>query len=85
LGRDAPLMGQTLQLSAGNIAVIGASGLRAEINTLDPSGQGLNRTPHVSWASRAWWWLLALPVLGLVAALFVYGQRVQKRRDAGAP
>ena len=68
-----------MQLSAGNIAVIGASGLRAEINTLDPSGQGLG-TAHSSFTGRALWWLLPLVVLAFVAALLVHGWRVYKRQ-----
>jgi hypothetical protein len=84
LGRDAPLLGQTMQLSAGNIAVIGAGGLRAEINTLDPSGQGLARPSHGSFAGRALWWLLPLAVLAFVAALLVHGWRVYRRQGGDA-
>jgi hypothetical protein len=79
LGRDAPLLGRTMQLSAGNIAVIGANGLRAEINTLDPSGQGMGRTPHASFGARMLWWLLPLAALAFVAAALVHGWRVYKR------
>jgi hypothetical protein len=84
LGRDAPLLGQVMQLSAGNVAVIGANGLRAELNTIDPSGQGMSRAPHASWTARALWWSLPLIVLALVAALSVYGWRIHKRRAGGA-
>jgi hypothetical protein len=39
LGRDAPQFDRTMHLAAGNVAVIGMGGLRAEINTIDPSGE----------------------------------------------
>jgi hypothetical protein len=84
LGRDAPLLGQTMQLSAGNVAVLGANGLRAEINTVDPSGQGMGRAPHASLGSRALWWLVPLAVLAFIAALLVHGWRVYKRQGGDA-
>jgi type VI protein secretion system component VasF len=58
--------------------------LRAELNTIDPSGQGMSRAPHASWTARALWWSLPLIVLALVAALSVYGWRIHKRRAGGA-
>jgi hypothetical protein len=85
LGREAPPMARTMQLSAGNVAVIGASGLRAEINTLDPSGQGLGRTPHPSFASRAQWWVASLAALVVIAVLAAQGWRILRRRRAGRP
>jgi len=60
--------------------VIGASGLRAEINTQDPSGQGLGRPAHSSFTGRAMWWLLPLVVLAFVVGLLVHGWRVYKRQ-----
>jgi hypothetical protein len=80
LGRDAPAMGQAMQLSAGNIAVIGVNGLRAEINTLDPSGQGLGRAPRPSFASRVSHWLAPLAAFAFLAVLFGQGWRIYKRR-----
>jgi hypothetical protein len=81
LGRDAPPMDRSMQLSGGNIAVIGMSGLRAELNTLDPSGQGMSRAALPSLTERSFWWLLPLLVVGFVAALLAYAYRVHKRKN----
>jgi hypothetical protein len=83
LGRDAPAMDSRMQLSGGNIAVIGTSGLRAELNTIDPSGQGMARESRPSLNERSFWWLLPLLVLAFIAALVFYAYRLRKRRDAG--
>jgi hypothetical protein len=64
LGREGPAPDRALQLSQGNIAVIAASGLRAEINTWDPTGRSIigdagrntlppARRPWVLWTSIA--------------------------------
>ncbi|HWP13353.1 MAG TPA: hypothetical protein VNN06_16145, partial [Ramlibacter sp.] len=81
LGRDAPPMDQPMQLSGGNIAVIGVSGLRAELNTVDPSGQGMAREARPSLTDRSFWWLLPLVVLAFLAALLVYARRVYRRKN----
>ncbi|HXE48157.1 MAG TPA: cellulose synthase [Ramlibacter sp.] len=81
LGREAPPMDKPLQLSAGNIAVIGMNGLRAELNTLDPSGQGMAREARPSLTDRSFWWLLPLLVLAFVGALLAYGYRVYRRKN----
>ena len=85
LGRDAPPMGHTMQLSAGNIAVIGAAGLRAEINTLDPSGQGMGRAPRPSLTARVLGWLLPSAGALVAAALLVQGWRAWRRRRGNRP
>src|SRR6185369_4451295 len=81
LGREAPPMDKPLQLSAGNIAVIGMNGLRAELNTLDPSGQGMAREARPSLTDRRWWWLLPLLVLAFAGVLLAYGYRVYRRKN----
>ena len=81
LGREAPLMDKPLQLSGGNIAVIGMNGLRAELNTLDPSGQGMAREARPSLTDRSFWWLLPLLVLAFVGALLAYSYRVYQRKN----
>jgi hypothetical protein len=81
LGREAPPIDKPLQLSGGNIAVIGMSGLRAELNTLDPSGQGMAREARPSLTDRGFWWLLPLLVVAFVGALLAYAYRVHKRRN----
>ena len=81
IGRDAPVMGAAMQLSQGNIAVIGASGLRAEINTVDPSGQALVRDGRFpAAAGRGHAWLLALLLLALISVLSAFGYRRYRRK-----
>jgi len=82
IGRDGPLMSASVHLSQGNIAVIGASGLRAEINTVDPSGQALVHDGRHSGARGGRpWWLLSPFVIAAMAALLAWGyRRVQRRR-----
>lgn len=79
LGRDAPPMDKPMQLSGGNVAVIGMNGLRAELNTLDPSGEGMARDLQPSLLERGIWWVLALAVSALLAALAAYGWRAYRR------
>jgi len=79
LGRDAPLFDKPLQLAAGNVAVIGMGGLRAEINTIDPSGEGMTREAGPSLGDRSGWWMVALLVLAFAGALAAYAWRMHKR------
>lgn len=79
LGRDAPPMDKPMRLSGGNIAVIGMSGLRAELNTIDPSGQGMSREARPGLTERSFWWLLPLVLVAFVGALLAYGWRVHTR------
>jgi hypothetical protein len=86
VGRDAPLFGSPMQLSRGNLAVIGAAGLRAEINTVDPSGQALVHDGRASAGARGRpWWLLSPFAIAAIAALLLWlYRRVQRRRAARA-
>jgi hypothetical protein len=81
LGRDAPLMDKPMRLAGGNIALIGMAGLRAELNTVDPSGQGMAREARPSLTERSFWWLLPLLVAAFVAALLVHVYRVHRRKS----
>lgn len=81
LGRDAPPIDRPMRLSGGNIAVIGMTGLRAELNTVDPSGQGMARESRPSLTERGYWWLLPLVVAAFVGALLVHAYRVRRRRN----
>jgi hypothetical protein len=80
LGRDAPPMDQPMRLSGGNIAVIGMSGLRAELNTIDPSGEGMAREARPSLTDRSFWWLLPLLVVAFLVALLAHARRLHKRK-----
>jgi hypothetical protein len=88
LGREAPPIDKPLQLSGGNIAVIGMSGLRTELNTFDPSGQGMVREARPSLSDPSFWWLLPLVLLVVLAfagALLAYAYRVYKRKKGDLP
>lgn len=80
LGREAPQFERALPLAAGNVAVIGMGGLRAEINTIDPSGEGLTREPRPTLADHPAWWLLPLLVLVVVGLLAGYAWWARRRR-----
>jgi hypothetical protein len=83
LSREAPPMGLTMQLSAGNVAVIGMNGLRAEINTTDPSGQGMVREGRLA-TVHGYQWFLALLMITAGASVLAYAWRMYKRK-AGKP
>ncbi|WP_172217072.1 cellulose biosynthesis cyclic di-GMP-binding regulatory protein BcsB [Caenimonas soli] len=84
LSREAPPMGMPLQLSAGNVAVIGMSGLRAEINTTDPSGQDMVRETIPAPKARGHLWLPALLLIAAGAALLAYAFRMYQRKASKA-
>jgi hypothetical protein len=71
LGREGPAPERAMQLSQGNVAVIAANGLRAEINTWDPTGRTtMGDAPRaVLRASRhAWmWWTASAALLAALA------------------
>jgi hypothetical protein len=81
LGTDAPLMEKPFALSDGNVAVIGDNGLRSEVNTRDPSGQGLLRETRGGFFERTWWWLLPVVLVALFIGLLVYASRVRRRKN----
>jgi hypothetical protein len=84
LGKDAPAMDKPMQLSDGNVAIIGAQGLRSEVNTVDPTGQGRLREARPSFFERTYWWLLPILVVAFFIALLVYASRVRRRKSANA-
>ena len=84
LGTEAPLMDKPIALSDGNIAVLGATGLRSEVNTIDPTGQGRLREARPSFFERTYWWLLPILVVAFFIALLVYASRVRRRKSANA-
>jgi hypothetical protein len=80
LGREGPAPDRALRLSQGNVAVIGQSGLRAEINTWDPTGQALiGDTPRDARPARKRWALWTM-VAALIAAVAGLGGWYWRRR-----
>lgn len=84
LGKEAPLMDKPIQLSDGNVAIIGTNGLRTEVNTVDPTGQGRLREARPSFFERTYWWLLPILIVAFFIALLVYASRVRRRKSANA-
>jgi hypothetical protein len=84
LSREAPAIGMPLALSAGNVAVIGMSGLRAEINTTDPSGQDMVREVRPVPKGRGHLWLPAMLMIAAGAALLAHALRMYKRKASEA-
>ncbi|MDP3761926.1 MAG: cellulose synthase [Ramlibacter sp.] len=79
LGREAPQFDRAMQLAAGNVAVIGMGGLRAELNTIDPSGEGMVREARPSLTDApASWFMPVLMVLALIGALAGYAWWLHK-------
>lgn len=71
-----------MELAAGNVAVIGMGSPRAELNTIDPSGQGMARENPRTLADRSAWWRAPLLVLTFIAALAAYAwRRNRNKRD----
>ena len=76
-------MDKPMQLSAGNVAIMGNNGLRSEVNTHDPSGQLAMREARPSMFERSYWWLVPIVAVAFFVALLVYASRVRRRRKAG--
>jgi hypothetical protein len=76
---------RALQLAQGNVAVIGPTGLRAEINTWDPTGQAMlgDKQRAVLPAPKRLW-LLWTVVTAFLAGVAGYGVWFWRRRMAAA-
>ncbi|MEO7547195.1 MAG: hypothetical protein ABIT82_02135, partial [Ramlibacter sp.] len=83
IGTQPPPMDRPMQLSYGNVAVIGAGGLRTEVNTIDPSGQRMLTESKPSVLERSYWWILPVVAAAFFIALLVYASRVRRRKIAG--
>jgi hypothetical protein len=83
LGREGPVPQRPLALSQGNIAVISTHGLRAEINTWDPTGQAASgeARPAGGRRTKSWAvWMLWLVPVAAIAAIGALGWRLYRRR-----
>ena len=79
LGSQPPLMEKPIQLSGGNLAIMGNNGLRTEVNTRDPSGQGMLHEARPGIFERGYWWLVPIIVLALFIGLLVFASRIRRR------
>lgn len=82
LGAQAPSMEKPIMLSGGNLAIMGNNGLRTEVNTRDPSGQGIMKEAQPGLFERGYWWLLPIVLLALFVALLVFASRMRRSRAA---
>jgi hypothetical protein len=83
IGSQPLPMDRPMQLSHGNVAVIGATGLRTEVNTVDPSGQAALQESRPAFFERSYWWLLPIVAAAFFIALLVYASRVRRRKNTG--
>ena len=80
LGQQPPSMEKPIQLSGGNLAIMGNNGLRTEVNTRDPSGQGVMKEAQPGLFERGYWWLLPIILVALFVALLVFASRMRRRK-----
>lgn len=81
LGAQPPAMEKPIMLSGGNLAIMGNNGLRTEVNTRDPSGQGIMREARPGLFERGYWWLLPLVIIALFVGLLVFASRMRRRKS----
>jgi len=81
LGDQPPLMDKPIQLSDGNVAIMGNTGLRTEVNTHDPSGQGMMKEARPGLFERGYWWLLPIVIVVLFVGLLVFASRMRRRNN----
>lgn len=80
LGGQPPSMEKPIQLSGGNLAIMGNNGLRTEVNTRDPSGQGMMKQAQPGLFERGYWWLMPLVLVALFIGLLVFASRMRRRK-----
>lgn len=80
LGQQPPSMEKPIMLSGGNLAIMGNNGLRTEVNTRDPSGQGAMKEAQPGLFERGYWWLLPIVLVALFIGLLVFASRMRRRK-----
>jgi len=80
MGQQPPAMNKPIQLSGGNLAIMGNNGLRTEVNTRDPSGQGIMKEAQPGLFERGYWWLMPIILVALFLGLLVFASRMRRRR-----
>ncbi|NML45226.1 hypothetical protein HHL11_15840 [Ramlibacter sp. G-1-2-2] len=81
MGDQPPAMTKPIALSSGNLAIMGNNGLRTEVNTNDPSGQGIMKEARPGLFERGYWWLLPLVIVALFIGLLVFASRMRRRNN----
>ena len=81
LGAQPPTMEKPIMLSGGNLAIMGNNGIRTEVNTRDPSGQGIMKEARPGLLERGYWWLLPLVLIALFIGLLVFASRMRRRKS----
>ena len=81
LGDTPPSMEKPIALSGGNLAIMGNNGLRTEVNTRDPSGQGIMKEARPGLFERGYWWLLPVVLVALFIGLLVFASRMRRRKS----
>jgi hypothetical protein len=84
LGREGPVPERPFQLSQGNVAVIASSGLRAEINTWDPTGQTVVGEQRATIPAGRHMWVVWALVLAFLASVAAFGWYAWNRRAGAA-
>ncbi|HUR90523.1 MAG TPA: cellulose synthase [Ramlibacter sp.] len=82
VGREGPALERPFQLSQGNVAVIASTGVRAEINTWDPTGQAIVGESRAALPAGRHLWALWTLVLTFLAGVAGYGWWSWRRRLA---
>jgi hypothetical protein len=82
LGSQPPSMTKPIALSGGNVAIMGNNGLRTEVNTNDPSGQGIMKQARPGLFERGYWWLTPIILVALFIGLLVFASRVRRQKKA---
>jgi hypothetical protein len=80
MGSQPPSMEKPIQLSSGNLAIMGNNGLRTEVNTHDPSGQGMVKETAPGLFERGYWWLMPIVLIALFIGLLVFASRMRRRK-----
>lgn len=81
LGNQPPNMDKPIALSGGNLAIMGNNGLRTEVNTNDPSGQGIMKEARPGLFERGYWWTMPLVLVVLFVVLLVVASRMRRRKQ----
>lgn len=84
VGTQGLTVAKPFQLSSGNVAAIGPTGLLSEIDTNDASGrESVQDAPPMTFSDMLWW-LVPLFIIALFFVLLILASRARRRRAAEA-